>query len=304
LRARGTDGAADRNAGSGGRGVRRTGALLLVAVVSCVSLSTGDLQRTHRTAPVEGATERVGAEECATCHEDVHDRAPSTTYHADCESCHGPGEKHYESEEPSDIRFPANADCEACHDTGHRTLLGWNQSEHSQGGVFCTDCHALHDREPWNLHRSTAVAQAISPHAGDVTRLCASCHADVAATFALPSHHPLREGMLACTDCHDPHGERNVALGAPTALCTSCHQDYAGPWIYEHPPATEDCGYCHAPHGTSSRALLATNQPGLCISCHTVAEAGAVHQPFAFATRCTDCHSAIHGSYADPHLRR
>jgi DmsE family decaheme c-type cytochrome len=126
----------------------------------------------------------------------------------------------------------------------------------------------------------------------------------VAASFDLPSHHPLREGMLGCTDCHAPHGERGVALGAATQLCSGCHQDYAGPWIYEHGPVTEDCGHCHAPHGASSRALLVTNEPGVCISCHTVAEAGAVHDPFAFVTRCSDCHSAVHGSYADPHLRR
>jgi predicted CXXCH cytochrome family protein len=112
-----------------------------------------------------------------------------------------------------------------------------------------------------------------------VTRLCVSCHPDVAAQFELPSHHPLREGMVSCTDCHAPHGERRVALGAATALCTGCHQDHAGPWIYEHPPVTENCGQCHAPHGTSSRALLETNEPGVCISCHTLAESGAVPHP-------------------------
>ena len=289
----------------GQRAARRIWASLCVlGVVACVTLSTRDLQRTHRSAPVEGATEKVGAEECVTCHEDVAGHAPAPTYHADCESCHGPGDLHYDSEELAHIRFPSNADCETCHDTGHRTLLGWTRSEHNRSNVFCTDCHAAHEREPWNLRRPGAVARAISPHAGDVTRLCSTCHPEVAASFALPSHHPLREGMLGCTDCHAPHGERIPALGAATALCAGCHQDYAGPWIYEHAPVTEDCGYCHAPHGASSRALLATNEPGVCISCHTVAESGAVHDPLAFATRCSDCHSAVHGSYADPHLRR
>ena len=250
----------------------------MLAVAACMStLAPGDLQRTHRSAPVEGAVQKVGAEECLACHEEVAGHAPAPSYHADCE---------------------------ACHDTGHRTLLEWTRSEHQRSGVFCTDCHSAHEREPWNLRRPGAVARAISPHAGDVTRLCSSCHPEVAASFALPSHHPLREGMLGCTDCHAPHGERIPALGAATALCAGCHQDYAGPWIYEHAPVTEDCGYCHAPHGASSRALLATNEPGVCISCHTVAESGAVHDPLAFATRCSDCHSAVHGSYADPHLRR
>lgn len=286
--------------------MRRTWSpLLLLAVAACVTTwSAGDLRRSHRTEPVEGAGEPVGAEECLTCHEEVAGHAPAPTYHADCESCHGAGELHWETEEVTDIRYPSNDDCIACHDVGHRTLLGWALSDHQQGGVYCSDCHATHGREPWLLQRPGQVARAVLPHASDTTRMCSSCHPEVAASLSLPSHHPVREGMLDCTDCHAPHGASEASLGGETARCTGCHQDFAGPWVYEHAPVTEDCGHCHAPHGASSRALLATNEPGACISCHTIAESGAVHEPFAFATRCSDCHSAVHGSYADPHLRR
>jgi DmsE family decaheme c-type cytochrome len=118
--------------------------------------------------------------------------------------------------------------------------------------------------------------------------------------------------MLSCTDCHQPHGDRRTTLGARTQLCASCHQDHAGPWIFEHPPVAEDCLYCHTPHGSPSYDLLDTSQPGLCIACHTPADTwhlptGApITSPvaFAFYTRCTDCHGAIHGSYDDPHLRK
>jgi DmsE family decaheme c-type cytochrome len=279
--------------------------LLGLALAACAStLSSRDLVPTHRSEPVEGADEKVGAEECSSCHEDVLGHAPAPTFHADCESCHGPGELHFDSEEVSAIRYPSTADCQACHAVGHRTLLGWTLSGHDRGGVYCSDCHSAHEREPWNLRRSDAVARAVAPHAGDVTRLCSSCHPEVAATFAMPSRHPLREGMPSCTDCHPPHGERRDAPGAETARCAGCHQDYAGPWIYEHGPVTENCGTCHAPHGSTARALLETNEPGVCLSCHTIAESGAIHDPVAFATRCSDCHSAVHGSYADPHLRR
>jgi DmsE family decaheme c-type cytochrome len=133
--------------------------------------------------------------------------------------------------------------------------------------------------------------------------MCVSCHGEVAAQFDLPSHHPMREGMLDCTDCHSAHENKRETLGPPTQTCVGCHQEVAGPWVYEHPPVTEDCGYCHAAHGATADFLLETSQPAACISCHTVALQGAEHA-LAFSTDCTDCHNSIHGSYTDPHLRR
>jgi predicted CXXCH cytochrome family protein len=67
---------------------------------------------------------------------------------------------------------------------------------------------------------------------------------------------------------------------------------------------SEDCGYCHVPHGASADFLLEAPQPASCISCHTLPIQGAVHQPYAFTTACTNCHNAVHGSYSDPHLRQ
>ena len=67
------------------------------------------------------------------CHSDVQGHAPSPSYHADCESCHGPGNLHLESQEAKDIRFPANQDCEACHDTGHQhACSAGTMSEHNR----------------------------------------------------------------------------------------------------------------------------------------------------------------------------
>lgn len=257
----------------------------------------------HRTAEVPEA-ERVGAEECELCHEDVRGRPAAPLYHQDCEACHGGGSIHYDSEEIADIRFPANDDCLGCHQTGRDSHLAWNTSEHARSGVLCTDCHASHDREPQHVRRVDRFAGPAFAHAEGSTRLCVSCHPDVAARLDLPSHHPIREGMLGCTDCHAPHENRKVTLGAATARCTSCHQDVAGPWIFEHAPVAEDCGHCHAPHGAVAPDLLTVSQPAACISCHSVATMGATHDPQAFVTQCTDCHGAVHGSYTDRHLRK
>jgi DmsE family decaheme c-type cytochrome len=257
-------------------------------------------------APEAAESELVGAEECEVCHEEVGGYLPAPDYHADCEACHGPGELHADSEELTEIRFPANADCLACHETGRSTHMAWITSEHERAGILCSDCHDTHNREPRHVRKASALQGAILMHARGTTQLCTSCHPDVAAQLNLPSHHPIREGMIGCTDCHKPHENRRVTLGARTALCTSCHQDHAGPWIFEHPPVAEDCSLCHSPHGANADNLLATNQPGACISCHTVPlfhAAGSTTTGVHF-TRCTDCHGAVHGSYTDAVLRR
>jgi DmsE family decaheme c-type cytochrome len=236
---------------------------------------------------------------------ECHGHQPIPRHHLDCESCHGSGQRHVQNVlVATGVRFPANADCLHCHETGHRGLLAWELSEHQRAGVLCSDCHDPHNGEPFHLRPASDPTRNAFPHAGAGTTLCVGCHAEVASELSLPSHHPVREGMVACTDCHAPHEAREIRLGEKTAECAQCHQAQAGPWVFEHTPVVEDCGYCHVPHGASASPLLTATQPGACVYCHTVAEMGATHDPQAFVTRCTDCHGAVHGSYADPHLRR
>jgi len=277
---------------------------LLVGLVACVTTWAPPARYYQRTAEVENAGDFVGTKECVACHADVQGYAPAPEYHDDCEACHGAGELHWESEKPEDTRHPSNDDCAKCHETGRKTLMAWSTSEHAQSGVLCSDCHNPHNREPNNIREAKRVQRAILAQASDTTQMCTGCHPGVAASLNLPSHHPVAEGMMECSDCHLPHQDRRRTLGGRTAMCTSCHEDHAGPWIFEHTPVAEDCSYCHVAHGSTAEALLEISQPGSCVTCHSVAESGAVHDPYAFVTRCTDCHGAVHGSYADPHLRQ
>lgn len=283
-------------------GARKTPIALaaaVAAITACVTVwSPPEPKSYHRTAEIADA-EEVGFDECITCHEDVGGHAPIPTYHAECESCHGLGSVHADSEEPVDIRFPSSADCLGCHESGRTTHLAWATGEHERAGLICSDCHNVHNREPLHVRQVQRVAfRRSDPNSA----LCVQCHQDVASRLSFPSHHPVREGMLSCTDCHAPHGDRRSALGDRTRLCAGCHQDHAGPWIFEHAPVAEDCTTCHNPHGSASYDLLDTSQPALCLSCHTVASFGGfLHAPGAtFYTRCTDCHGAIHGSYESP----
>jgi DmsE family decaheme c-type cytochrome len=287
-------------------GARPWLSILLVAsfLLACVTTWTPLERSYHRITAVKDAGAPVGADECRTCHEDEQGRTFGPEGHADCEACHGPGELHADSEEPQDIRFPSSSDCVNCHEKGRSTLLAWTTAEHRRAGVLCSDCHDSHNREPHNVRKASDLQGTLLRHASGTTQMCVTCHTDVAASLSLPSHHPTKEGMLDCTSCHSPHESRRMTLGARTTLCTGCHESEAGPWIYEHAPVTEDCGYCHAPHGTSARNLLSSSEPGVCVACHSLPEMGATHDPQAYTTRCSDCHSAVHGSFADPHLRR
>jgi len=288
-----------------GNGARLAAAVLLGAVFACVSYWEPPGQTGyHRTDPITDAGETVGSEACRDCHASFAGHFMASEAHADCEACHGPAQRHEYTALASDIRYPANGDCAACHQIGSKTLLGWSTSVHERSNVLCSDCHDTHNREPWHVRAADTHERVVLPRAGPTTRMCASCHPGVVAQLGLPSHHPVGEGMLDCTDCHDPHANRALTRGPRTDACTACHQEVAGPWIYEHAPVNEDCGYCHTPHGATADSLLEASQPAACISCHTVPTSGAIHDPYAFTTRCTDCHSAVHGSYTDPVLRK
>jgi predicted CXXCH cytochrome family protein len=61
--------------------------------------------------------------------------------------------------------------------------------------------------------------------------LCFTCHLSIQAKFALPEHHRVPEGLMKCSDCHNPHGTENVAslnkLASET--CVNCHVEKRGP---------------------------------------------------------------------------
>ena len=125
---------------------------------------------------------------------------------------------------------------------------------------------------------------------------------------------------MGCVDCHNPHGG-NVRLasdGSARELCFGCHADKEGPFIYEHAPVNEDCMICHQPHGSVADNLLKQTEPALCLSCHSMhfhaaveGVEGAFTVPLdpsrngtstadgwkvGMLTKCTQCHTVIHGT--------
>ncbi|MFO7884360.1 MAG: GSU2203 family decaheme c-type cytochrome [Desulfobacteraceae bacterium] len=296
------------------------GAVLLILIsAGCVS---EDISRKAAKVPVIPDAEYIGDLACLDCHYEMEESFDKTIHGriADfevvgskkgCESCHGPGSLHEASEDPADIicfdyisKGESAAVCLSCHRSG--TLMNWQGSGHALGNVACTDCHTAHSRED-NL--------LISQQPG----MCYDCHKSIRAKTYYPSHHPIKEGKMDCSDCHQPHG--GVAGNLKTAertndLCLDCHASKQGPFIFEHAPVVEDCAICHDAHGTVANNLLVQNEPFLCLQCHQfhfhpgkVAVEGDVTDIYdrnihscsegmtkSYTTKCTQCHPRIHGS--------
>lgn len=274
-------------------------------VAGCETPQTGKQMISDRPTVIEGAT-KIGSENCSACHETVQGKKV-TRFHNDCEQCHGGGSVHIQDPSQSNIAFPSDKACLGCHLEGKRHHLQWNTSQHKQAGVLCSECHNPHQKNP-NILR-------VSPVPGfqkldDTSSLCVTCHRDVQGKLNLFSHHPIREGIISCKDCHNPHGDKRAALLPKNETCYKCHQDKQGPWRFEHPPVVEDCTICHDPHGSVQTRLWTMGMPTLCLQCHSLADerhakadatGGALSS--ALLRRCTNCHGAIHGTHQDVHLR-
>jgi DmsE family decaheme c-type cytochrome len=257
------------------------------------------------TAPAD----YVGAETCATCHEEVakgfasnpHTKMAQTHGKSGitCENCHGAGKAHVDGGgDVTKIFNPSkatskevDATCLGCHAAAHPNFT---RSQHAKADVSCLGCHAIHQSAP-----DTTLLKAEQP------ALCYQCHTDVKPSFDMPFHHKVNERLVRCSDCHDPHGtfgNNNLKSTADqNAICTKCHTETRGPFVYEHAAVkAEGCLGCHTPHGSQNARLL--NMPNvntLCNQCHSPVSAGTVHGMSAGSSElqpCISCHTYIHGS--------
>lgn len=289
---------------------------LLIAALAATMAPVAAAAAGEAPPGAQGAGGDAGEATCVTCHDDrgyagtahgraFNDRTPAAD--RGCESCHGPGQMHAESGDPSLIRrFSAmapsavNDTCTSCHNRATHAL--WDGSQHEQRNLSCVTCHSVH-----------AAKGEPQLKAQDQRALCSSCHRNVVNRTHRFNHMPVREGALVCSSCHNPHGSTNVRLlRAGTTVdesCTSCHADKRGPYLWEHAPVSESCVTCHDPHGSNNERMLVSKVPFLCQRCHVTSR----HPPTVYdayllqnsqnankisARGCVNCHQLIHGSNA------
>jgi DmsE family decaheme c-type cytochrome len=324
------------------------GAGLLALVLSAAGLAQSPSYSAKGPAQVQPV--------CANCHEDKWHSIDLTAHGAKndangsmCQTCHGDASEHLKDpskkpENPFGKGKPAAAQtavCMTCH-SSNRNLAFWTSGQHAINEVACSNCHSMHGEKVVPTYNGVnLVAQAVTINKFTTTfqpnqsEVCGTCHQHIRAETFKPSHHPIIEGKIKCSDCHNPHGALTpVMVKQPTIndQCYSCHADKRGPFVFNHPPVEENCATCHNPHGSVHYKLLREHTPNLCQDCHDgsrhpgtiygsaggfVCPPAATQDPgnsacfgkppgslnSAVSTRlvdraCLNCHSQIHGSNA------
>jgi DmsE family decaheme c-type cytochrome len=275
---------------------------------------------------------------CVKCHDEEDLTDMSKSAHAVktdsrtpvCVSCHGPSPTHIDK--PADVAKRPSPDhvfskngglqpadrsevCMTCHDKDAKRAF-WGGSQHSSADVACTSCHRIHTNE-----------DRVRTRFGEAT-VCYTCHKEQRVQMNKISHHPVPEGKMKCSDCHNVHGSvgpKLVKRDSTNDTCYTCHAEKRGPFVHQHEPVVEDCSNCHNPHGTTIPAMLTSRPPMLCQQCHTPHVAGEVGalggQPGVYTSpgggqppavtgmssgknvvnlwqgrSCMNCHTQVHGS--------
>ena len=238
-----------------------------------------------------------------------------------CSDCHGDSDKHRlhkGSDKPPkvDRSFRKNTEttaearndvCMTCHKGGNR--INWAGGQHQSNDVTCATCHKVHNRK-------SDVKDKMYQ-----TETCFGCHKEQRVESFKTSHHPIREGKVVCSSCHNPHGSsgpKQLIKNTLNETCYTCHAEKRGPFLWEHPPASDNCSNCHLPHGSNNPALLKNRQPWLCEQCHDYTNhPGNVYSgrglPASMGGNaanaqgnsgaqqmllrgCANCHTQVHGS--------
>ncbi len=211
-------------------------------------------------------------------------------------------------------RYVGTETCAACHEkeakefkkSAHSRISLPDESSARQG---CEMCHG-----PGSVHAENGGGKGTMINPNKNPEICFTCHMDKKAEFRLPYHHPVLEGHMACSDCHSAHGEEvrpwsATSMNDVNEACFKCHKDQRGPFVWEHEGIREGCVTCHKVHGSIHQKMLISRDSNLCLRCHAQVNFPVIgkrsHSGFLPQGPCFSggCHTAVHGSQFDDHLR-
>ncbi len=310
-----------------------------IRVIAClVALPFVALPQTASPLKAAPPNQYIGNDQCGICHVEIakdffrnpHYKSIASGKEAPektgCEGCHGAGGNHLAAGGgQATIRAfsqmtPAQIidTCLGCH-SKDLSRANIRRSAHTEADVVCTNCHSV--------HHSTTPKFLLAKKQSE---LCYQCHAPIRAQFDMPVKHRVNEGVVQCTDCHNPHGNFAASWRTGTGSnlvtasheneepCLKCHADKRGPFVFEHASVrVEGCSGCHMPHGSTNAKLL--KRPvvfTVCLECHNGAGTFGRENLGVFVQsashnmldpkyqRCTSCHVKIHGSNSDPRFLR
>jgi len=252
--------------------VRSEFILSMAAFISVIACATSEKMVVAPRAMIKGA-DYVGQETCALCHEEI----------------------------VTDFRYT---------DHGRIRISGADERVKGQG---CEACHG-----PGSLHLEAGGGRGtyiLNP--GKDPETCFQCHLAVKARFSLQYRHPVMENRMSCPDCHNPHGKDiyKVAgryVGRENDVCMQCHREQARHRVFEHEALRDGCTTCHNVHGSINDKMLIERDNNLCLKCHAQLSTPGmiVIGDFSHTTRLAQgtcwsagCHTAVHGSDLNAHLR-
>jgi predicted CXXCH cytochrome family protein len=225
-------------------------------------------------------------------------------------------EKQGNSSIKSEATYVGAETCAVCHEeknreyqlSTHARIATSKESEFVANG--CEMCHG-----PGSIHVDEGGGKGTMINPSKNPSICFTCHLDKKAEFSLPYHHPVNEGKMSCSDCHNLHGTdprpwTSSSMDDVNAVCFKCHKEMRGPFVFEHEAISEGCTTCHKVHGSIHEKMLFIRDINLCLRCHTQTNYPTIGDFNHGVTRFTQgtcfsggCHTAVHGSNFDDHLR-